>query len=283
MKDIEHERIVIRQYLLGELAEPEQEQLEQRVITDPDYKEEVLITEEELLEEYVNGTLSPRELELFTKVYSSSPARRRKVKIAQALNKYAAKQAVVVQPMDAKRRSSKSLFDLFSAKTRFHQFSIAALIVVAVGGAILTYWLITHEWRANYNTLLALNQAGSEILQPNGSVVSVSLPPLLFRGAGERKNINVTKETETIQLRLPDPSGGTSAFRAVLKHSDGSEVFTLDDLRARQIDQHSVLVLQIPVTMLKPPPDYQLEISEKRPDGTYENVAAYPLHLAEAP
>ena len=89
MKDIQHER-VIRRYLLGELDEREQEQLEQRVITDPDYKEEVLITEEELLEEFVNGKLPPRDLESFTRVYSSSPAHRRKVKIAQALNRYAA-------------------------------------------------------------------------------------------------------------------------------------------------------------------------------------------------
>lgn len=284
MKDIQHER-VIRRYLLGELDEREQEQLEQRVITDPDYKEEVLITEEELLEEFVNGKLPPRDLESFTRVYSSSPAHRRKVKIAQALNRYAAKQSPVVQPMAPKRRP-KSPSGLFSVKGRFHQFSIAALILVvaAVGiGAVLTYWLITHKWRADYDTLVALNQSGSEVLQPNGSVISVSLPPLLFRGPGERKNINITKQTKTVQLRLPDSSGGTYSFHVILKHSDGSVVFTLDDLRARQIDQHSILVLQIPAKMLTPPQDYQLEISEKHPDGTYENLGTYPLHVTETP
>lgn len=184
MKDIEHERTAIRRYLLGELKEDEQEQLEQRVITDPDYKEEVLITEEELLEEFVNGTLAPRELELFTKVYSSSPAHRRKVKIALALNRYVAKQVPVVQavaPKSATKSKTKSLIESFSAKSRFHQFSLAALIlVVAIGGTILTYWLITHESRTDYDTLQALNQSGSEILQPNGSVVSVSLPSMLL-------------------------------------------------------------------------------------------------------
>src|ERR1051325_3919236 len=99
MKDIERERLLIRQYLLGELDEHEREQLEQRGITNPDYKQQVLITEEELLEDFVNGMLSQSELESFTRMYSSSPAQRRKVKIAQALNKYALAHSPVVQPM----------------------------------------------------------------------------------------------------------------------------------------------------------------------------------------
>src|SRR5687768_13241308 len=89
MKDIEREQELIRQYLLGVLDEQQQEQLEQRVITSSDYKQEVLITEEELLEDFVNGTLSPHERELFLKRYSSSPTHVRKVAIAKALAAYA--------------------------------------------------------------------------------------------------------------------------------------------------------------------------------------------------
>jgi len=281
MKDIERERLLIRQYLLGELDEHDQEQLEQRVITNPDYKEEVLITEEELLEEFVNGTLSLRERESFTRMYSSSPAQRRKIKIAQALNSYAAEHSPVVQPM-AQRSWAKSLFELFSTKNRFHQLSLAALILVLVaGGSILVYWLMSHERRADYDALLRLNQFGSELLQPDGSVVSVSLPPLSFRGTGEPRNISLTKQTRTVQLRL-DPSGGAYSFRAILKRSDGSEVFTLEDLRARQIDQHSILVLQIPAQMLTPQV-YQLEIFEKRADATSESPSTFPLNVAETP
>ena len=282
MKDIEHERLLIRQYLLGELDEHDQEQLEQRVITNPDYKEEVLITEEELLEEFVNGTLSLREHESFTRMYSSSPARRRKVKIAQALNKYASEHAPVVQPM-AQKSWAKSLFELFSTKNRFHQLSLATLILVLVaGGSLLAYWLITHQRSANYDALLRLNQFGSELLKPDSSVVAVRLPALLFRGTGEPRNISITKQTRTVQLWLPDPSGGAYSFRAILKRNDGSEVFTLEDLRARQVDQHSSLVLQIPAEMLTPQA-YQLEIFEKRADGTYDSPSTYPLNVNEIP
>jgi len=281
MKESERKRQLIRQYLLGELDENDQEQLEQRVITNPDYKEEVLITEEELLEEFVNGTLSLRELESFNKMYSSSPAHKRKVKIAQALNRYASEHSPVVQPMAQKRRA-RLLIDLFSTKNRFHQLSLAALIAIVIGGSILAYWLISHQRNPNYDALVKLNQFGSELLQPDSSLVPVALPALLFRGAGEPKNISITKQTRTVQLWLPDPSGGAYSFRAILKRNDGSEVFTLEDLRARQIDQHWVLVLQIPAEMLTPQ-SYQLEIYEKRADGTFESPSTYPLNVAAAP
>lgn len=280
MKDIERERLLIRQYLLGELDEPEREQLEQRVITNPDYKEQVLITEEEILDEFVNGTLSPRELESFNRMYSSSPAQRRKVKIAQALNRYAFEHSPAVEPM-AQRSWARSLFEIFSSRNRFHQFSLAALLLVlAVGGSVLIYWLIAHAWRADYYALQQLNQPNSEILQPTASVVSASLPPLLFRGTGENRNIVITKQTQTVQLRLPDPSGGAYSFQAVLKDSERAEVFRLEDLRSRQIDQHFLLVLQIPARMLKPQ-EYQLEISEKRADGTYESPSIYPVRVIQ--
>ena len=281
MKDIERERLLIRQYLLGELDENDQEQLEQRVITNPDYKEEVLITEEELLEEFVNGTLSLRELESFNRMYSSSPAQRRKLKIARALNKYASEHLPVVQPVAQKRRA-RSLIKLFSTKNRFHQLSLAALILLVISGAILAYWLISHQKSADYDALLRLNQFGSELLQPDSTLIPVELPPLLFRGTGKPQNISITKQTRTVQLWLPDPSGGAYPFRAVLKRNDGSEVFTLEDLRARQIDQQSMLVLQIPAEMLKPQ-RYQLEIFEKRADGTFDVPSTYSLNVTETP
>jgi hypothetical protein len=69
-------------------------------------------------------------------------------------------------------------------------------------------------------------------------------------------------------------------FQAVLKDSQRAEVFSLEDLRARQIDQHFVLVLQIPARMLTPQ-NYELEISEKTAEGTYERPSIYPVQVTK--
>src|ERR1041384_7159036 len=88
MKHIEREQEVIRRYLLGELDEDRKDQLEQRVMTERDFKQEVLTVEEELLDDYVSGALSAREQELLLKNYLSSPNQRRKVVVARALGRY---------------------------------------------------------------------------------------------------------------------------------------------------------------------------------------------------
>lgn len=277
--NIEREQSLMRQYLLGELDQQQQEQLEERVLTSPDYKEEVLITEEELLEDFVNRTLSPRELELFVKAYSASPLRWRKVKIAQALNNYVINHPPVPQQITQHKSWVKSLIDFFSAKNSFRQFSLAALVILLLVGGSLAYWWIAHESRADFQVLMQLNGPDSEILQPDNTVVSVSLPSLVLRSPGESRTIAISKQTKTVQLRLADPSGGTNMFRATLKDGAAAQVFSLDNLRGRQIGQQSVLVLQIPARMLKPQ-EYQLEISEKSPSN-YEEPATFSLHVEE--
>jgi hypothetical protein len=279
MKDIEREQLFIRQYLLGELDEDDREQLEQRVITDADYKEKVLIKEEDLLEDFVNGSLSPRELELFTRKYSSSPDQWRKVKIARALRDYAANHPVVAQPMVMHKTWGKSIMEFFQARSRFGKLSLAALgLLLIAGGSLFLFWLLQQKG-SDFDVLLRLNKANSEILKPDSSVAAVSLPALLLRGkASEPRTITINQQIKTVQLQIQDPSGGTHLFRATLKDATNREVFTLDELRGRQLSQQSLLVLQIPVQMLVPQ-DYQLEISEKEPGGVYSTPITYYLHV----
>lgn len=281
MKDSEREQSLIRQYLLGELDDQQREQLEQRVITNADYKEEVLMSEEELLDDFVNDRLSRRELELFHQKYSSSPSLSRKVELARTLNQYAANHRIVLEATNAQRSWVRSLLGFFYQGNRFRQLSLAILILLLVGGTLLVvYWRISQGRRVDYNALMRLNGPGSEILPPDHSVVSVSLSSLLLRGAGDVRSVTITEQTQTVQLRLADLSGGeVNLFRARLKDSAGSEVFSLEDLQARQqSSQFPGVVLQVPARMLVPQ-QYQLEISGKKPDGSYEDPITYTFRV----
>jgi hypothetical protein len=283
MKDSEQEQLLIRKYLLGELGEEQQEQLEQRVVTNPDYKEEVLITEEELLEDFVNGTLPSQDRALFLKKYSSSPAQLRKVQIARALGKYAGIHPIALQSGPSETSWTKSLLKFLYKRDRFSQFSLATLALLLVaGGCLLTYWWISRDERANYARLLQLNEPESPVLQPDErGVVSATLPSLLLRGTGETKSVTITKQTETVQLRLAAPAEGTQRFQATLKDRAGAEVFKLEDLQSRSLGQPPVLVLQIPAKMLRTQ-EYQLEIYVKNTDGTYGSPFTYFFQVREA-
>jgi hypothetical protein len=277
MKDTEREQSLIRQYLLGELAEEQQEELERRVILNSEYKQEVLITEDELLEDFVNGALSPREQQLFIKRYSS-PAQARKVKIARALKKYASGHPVPPQQPLPQRSWLDSLREFFHPKDHFGRLAVATLALLLIAGSVLAYFWISRGDRGNYAALLQLNSPEHPLPQPNAAVTSVSLSPLLLRGTGEPKTVTITKETQTVQLRLTEAASETPVFRAVLIDSAGVQVFDLKELHSRQLGQASALVLQIPVQMLRSQ-EYELQISERNPDGSHQPHVTYSFRV----
>ena len=80
--------ISMKRYLLGELAEPEQQELEQRLITSNEFFEELLVAEDELVDEYLHGKLSPREQEKFNSHFLCTPERREKLRFSRSLQRY---------------------------------------------------------------------------------------------------------------------------------------------------------------------------------------------------
>lgn len=274
MKDIEREHGLIRQYLLGELDEERCEQLERRVISDSNYKQEVLITEGELLDEFVSGGLSPQDRELFLRHFLASPVQRRKLETAKALHAYAANHRTPAQPAVAEGGWLKNLFALFRSRNHFLQFvSAAALFLLLAGSAALIYWIISSQQRPYYDELLGLNQVSNPILEPGSSVASVSLSPVLLRGSADVKTIVVTDETSVLQLRMPIAKADAK-YRVILKENGGAQIFKLDDLSPRQVGSNAILVLQVPLKMLTAT-EYAVEVLENGAAADSTTVYAF--------
>ena len=77
----------LRQYLLGQLAEADEEQVELRLLSDPVYSEESDIIADELIDQYVDGKLSAAELKQVEEHFLKSQARQDKLDFALALKK----------------------------------------------------------------------------------------------------------------------------------------------------------------------------------------------------
>ena len=84
MTDQRHDRQKIIAYLLGELPEREQEELEARYFDDDALFAEVLAIEDELLDRYARGEVTQTEGARFERYFLNSPARRKRLRIAQA-------------------------------------------------------------------------------------------------------------------------------------------------------------------------------------------------------
>ncbi len=78
------EELIVR-YLLGELPEEKQSEIEDRAFQDQPYLQLILAVESDLIDEYVQGELSDSTRRQFETRFLASGERRRKVAFAKAL------------------------------------------------------------------------------------------------------------------------------------------------------------------------------------------------------
>jgi len=91
--DLNNETLIAR-YLLGELSEEQQVEIEDRAFEDKDYLASITAVENDLIDEYVRNELSGAERQRFEKQFLASAERRKRVEFARALAGVMSEQAV---------------------------------------------------------------------------------------------------------------------------------------------------------------------------------------------
>ena len=85
MTDQSKDPKMITAYLLGELSDAEQEEMEVRYFTDDALFEQLLAIEDDLIDRYARGQITASERQRFERHFMKSPARRKRVRFASAL------------------------------------------------------------------------------------------------------------------------------------------------------------------------------------------------------
>src|SRR5262245_16068234 len=78
----------LRNYLLGTFPESEREKLEQRVLTEAAVYEELLTTEDELVDQYLTNQLSEAERKQFESHFSASQDHQQKIRFGRTFRTY---------------------------------------------------------------------------------------------------------------------------------------------------------------------------------------------------
>ena len=93
-----HELLV--KYLLGSLSAEETERLDELSVSDDAFASRLSEVENDLVDDYVRGTLSPETAKQLLAIYESSPERRQKLKFAKAFASFQRRTAAttVVSP-----------------------------------------------------------------------------------------------------------------------------------------------------------------------------------------
>ncbi|HYU99677.1 MAG TPA: hypothetical protein VE977_12675 [Pyrinomonadaceae bacterium] len=263
----------LRKYLLGSLPPGEIAALEERLLTDAVFYDELLMVEDELIDQYLSGEQSPAERDSFEAHFALAPERQQKVRFARALKKYLsstneaeARDVIAAEPSSAELVSladpdkSKRPFFPFLQRNPILAYSLAATFVLVIG---VVSWT-------------ALNRLKNPGLHKPGQVFAVVLTPGLSRSVdgGEIKKISVPPGTGTLQLQLELPKAEYATYRAEILRSDRTVVSVIEGLKPATATANKSITVPSSASLFKRD-DYSVKLSGKRGDGIYEDVASY--------
>lgn len=272
-RDVEGQTL-LRSYLLGELEQEPQQQLEQRLLADDEYFEALLIAEDELIDQYLGGALTPLEQQRFASIFLSTPERHGKLNFARALRKYIELNEPARMPDSKVVEKAPAFWKRFfhthpRARHPALSFSLAAALLLLVAGIT---WMAVKNLRSG-------TQGGEE--NP-GAVLAVTLTPGATRGDGAIEKVSIPARVETLRLHLRLPDAEYVSYNATVKAVGGQEILSVDNLKAETTTEGTVVRVQLPTAKLKTE-DYQLNLSGQRANGQPEKVGRYDFRVLKNP
>jgi len=214
----EHDHDITRRYLLGQLTDDEEQKLEERLLVEDDFLQEVELTKDELAQEYASGELTTKERQWLQENFLASPEGKQRHEFAKTFDNYAKNHR-------AQRQKNTSLIERLRNLLNQPKFltaaSTAAVLVIAIG----VYGIIQRSTPRSVAQLTVMNSPGTRSIGPGSGLQSVKLredalkltlmlPQAVSPGSAYRIELlsddNVTRtfetsaqETQSISVEIP--------------------------------------------------------------------------------
>lgn len=250
----------IKQYLLGDASPQTQQAIEERLLTEESFLEELSLAEEELIDDYVGGELSAAERERFEQHFLCTPERQRKLRFAQTFTRYSSEKGVM-KPAET-LQARPTLVERLRAFWRGQPVLLRAATAFTVLAILAGAWWFSFPRTSSPKTFASLSLTISASNRAEGVQASkVSLP--------------LKADALKISLRLPE--GSTQATRHRVELLD--EKREAKTLEITDRDENSVSVV-IPADQLARGL-YALRLYTIQADGAEQRIAGNYFFTAE--
>jgi hypothetical protein len=272
------EGLLVR-YLLGRVDPQEQERIEQRYLTEPEFHEELKAAERDLIDQYVHGELpDPEE---FERQFLTSPQRRQKVEFARAL------QQSLGAPSLAEAGAVRNLAPPTSGSAWAWRLA-AATVLVAIGAALLVTWQGRVATNRIAETMPPQPAPGVSTPAPNSGtgaetpsrpgapavrVATFVLVPSLTRDGDETRTLAIAPGVD-VRLQLTLEPGDYDTYRVDMRTADGDEIWREDGLRTIRTSSGDAVVITVPGARLSDQ-DYTVRVSGVSARREGELAASY--------
>jgi hypothetical protein len=280
----------LRDYLLGQLPEPEAERLGELSIIDDECAERISAVEHDLVDAFARGELHGVVLEQFRSRYLTTPRGREATRFAEALQS--------LDENSAWRGSSeagRAPATLVREKQRWRERLAFAAAVVTLATA--SAWLVLdnrmlrarvtsaessrdevqrdRQLREAAATQPAATDPPSTAQSPSSMTVATLVLAPQLRGARRLPTVALASGTGDLAVRLDLEPVDYPAYEAALVASSGDRVlWRADRLMARTVGGRKTIDLRLPATVLSPQ-DYLIRVSGAPARGASEIVGEY--------
>jgi hypothetical protein len=247
-----------RRFLMGQVDDSERQQIESLFISDPEVKHTILLAEEDLLEDYLDGALSNSDAGEFRLRYAHTSLQRRKLRIAASINQYALADSSPEQPKLSGIQRLGSWVSLSAPRNREYLIpvTLAVSIILLVSAVWFAQW---HNRRTQYDLgpvvekeLKELNSSSSLAEKP-AQMLAVSLPPVTLRSVQPPAEVKLESIYPIVELRLLWPQKEESqSYQVILRRVGNSDRFTVPNLHLAKDEGRSVVRLRLPSQHLVP-------------------------------
>jgi hypothetical protein len=285
MDSVFNDDAILRRYLLGELAPDEELKVEERLISDDNYIEQLEVIEDELIDNYARDDLNPQEREKFKKHFLVTPERRSKLHLANLLFRRVGEEAVVTAPPPGILERFRRSLVTFPLKPALS----AALAIIVIGGSLLIVKVRQLQVRiaqlqAQQTTIAEQQTTGrngkaAQTGQPPSPSIPLALTPSLVRDTGKIERLILPSSVSQVVLLLRLPANEYQSYRAVVFQIDERvEILTQEIATNVTIGGEKWVVFALPSSKLSIG-DYQVKLSGAISKGEFEDIGKYPFQV----
>jgi uncharacterized protein YggT (Ycf19 family) len=265
---------LLREFLLGKISEEERERIENLFLIDSQLRDRVLALEQDLIEDYLEDSLTPKDKERFLLIYAQTSEQRRNLRITQSIKDWAVTEARASQAATATASVWSGLRERLRLTPVF--VSIITMMVIAIVLAIfwLNSWMGQRRHSALEQELLQLNSPAS-LREVPPQMSSLDLRPVAVRSAGPETRLNPNPEIQTVELRLPwIRKDRYSTYQAEVHRLGDNDSYIIPNLHPE--NDGGLVRIRLPARMLIRG-QYQVNLSGVASDGSPSSPEEYQL------
>jgi hypothetical protein len=246
--------------LLGRLESDSElvESIDEQVLTDTKFSISVDVIEDEIIEEYLEGSLNSEDMRAVERHFLRPPERQHKLKTARLISQYFEAESRK-QPAPA-----RNLFNAFRIGQVLPSFRTCAEIAAFAVFIISTLVF----WNQRLELDIALKQMNQQLGQERERLAITnqqlqnalhSLPPAIAmlnlvrpgrqRGDMEIPEVKVNPGTRTLHVEVALLSGTPGKYRVELRHAERT-VWSRDDVDVTTVSGGAILRVDIPAEVL---------------------------------